>query len=95
MGEHENTAKTLTFEQLADLRERTEAIAQFLQTQLQTYLETLRPLFAPQRFLGKADELILMATRFSGAPAFIELVNTEAVPALQDPLKSCLEQFLR
>ena len=53
MGEHENTAKTLTFEQLADLREKTEAIAQFLQTQLQMYLETLRPLFAPRRFLGK------------------------------------------
>jgi hypothetical protein len=53
MGEHENAAKTVTFEQLADLREKTEAIAQFLQTQLQTYLDTLRPLFAPRRFLGK------------------------------------------
>lgn len=42
-----------------------------------------------------ADEFLLMATRFSGAPAFIELVDTEAVPALQDPLRSRLEQFLR
>lgn len=42
-----------------------------------------------------ADEFLLMATRFSGAPAFIELVDTEAVQTLQDPLRSRLEQFLR
>ena len=43
----------LTFEQLADLREKTEAISQFLQKQLKAYLETLRPLLAPRRLLGK------------------------------------------
>jgi hypothetical protein len=51
--EESNTTKILTFEQLADLREKTEAIAQFLQGQLRNYLETLRPLFAPRRLLGK------------------------------------------
>jgi hypothetical protein len=35
------------------LREKTEAIAQLLQKQLKTYLETLRPLLAPRRLLGK------------------------------------------
>jgi hypothetical protein len=45
--------RTLTFEQLADLREKTEAISQLLQKQLRAYLETLRPLLAPRRLLGK------------------------------------------
>ena len=44
---------TLTFEQLAKLREQTEAIAGFLRDRLQSHLETLRPLFAPRRLLGK------------------------------------------
>lgn len=46
-------AGTLTFEQLAKLREQTEAIAGFLKNRLQGYLETLRLLFAPRRLLGK------------------------------------------
>jgi len=53
MNEADTTAKTLTFEQLVDLREKTETIAQFLQNQLRTYLETLRPLFSPRRVFGK------------------------------------------
>jgi hypothetical protein len=53
MEEQESTGKKLTFEQLADLREKTEAISQFLQKQLRAYLETLRPLLAPRRLLGK------------------------------------------
>ena len=47
------TAKTLTFEQLAELRQRTEAIAGLLKSRLQGHLETMRPLFAPRRLLGK------------------------------------------
>jgi hypothetical protein len=53
MEEHVSAEKSLTFEQLADLREKTEAIAELLQTRLKTYLETLRPLLAPRRLLGK------------------------------------------
>ena len=53
MEDQGNVEKTLTFEQLADLREKTEAISQFLQQQLKGYLETLRPLLAPRRLLGK------------------------------------------
>jgi hypothetical protein len=47
------TAKALTFEQLAELRQRTEAIAGLLRSRLQGHLETMRPLFAPRRLLGK------------------------------------------
>ncbi len=53
MEESGSTAKSLTFEQLAELRQRTEAIAGFLRARLQGHLETLRPLFAPRRLLGK------------------------------------------
>jgi hypothetical protein len=53
MNEQAGLAKSLTFEQLADLREKTEAVSQLLQRQLKSYLETLRPLFAPRRLLGK------------------------------------------
>jgi hypothetical protein len=53
MEEQTIADKSLTFEQLADLREKTEAISQFLQKQLKTHIETLRPLLAPRRLLGK------------------------------------------
>jgi hypothetical protein len=52
MEEHGGTEK-ITFEQLADLREKTELISQFLQHRLKAHLETLRPLLAPRRLLGK------------------------------------------
>jgi hypothetical protein len=48
-----DTNKTLSVEQLADLRDKTEVVAQFLHKQLRGYLETLRPLLAPRRLLGK------------------------------------------
>ena len=53
MEDSGSKAENLTFEQLAKLREQTEAIAGFLRNRLQSYLETLRPLFAPRRLLGK------------------------------------------
>ncbi len=53
MEESGSRAATMTFEQLAELRQQTEAIAGFLRKRLQSYLETLRPLFAPRRLLGK------------------------------------------
>lgn len=46
-------APTLSFPELAEARRATEAISKLLQSQLVTYLETLRPLFEPERLLGK------------------------------------------
>ena len=43
----------LTFEQLPELRRKTEAVARFLKDQISAHLETLRPLFAPERVLGR------------------------------------------
>jgi hypothetical protein len=43
----------LTFQQLPELRRKTEAIARFLKDQISAHLETLRPLFAPERVLGR------------------------------------------
>jgi hypothetical protein len=42
-----------------------------------------------------ADDLILSATSFSGIPAFIELIDLDAVSDLQDPLKARLDELLR
>lgn len=53
MEEPDRAEKTVTFEQLAELREQTEVVSQFLQKQLKAHLETLRPLLAPRRLLGK------------------------------------------
>jgi hypothetical protein len=53
MVESSRPETALSFEQLVALRGHTEAIAQFLRTQLQDHVETLRPLFAPRRLLGK------------------------------------------
>jgi len=44
---------TLTLQELPDLRRKTEAISRFLRDQIAAHLETLRPLFAPERILGK------------------------------------------
>ena len=46
-------ARTLTFPELAEARRATELISKYLQSQLVSYLETLRPLFEPERLLGK------------------------------------------
>ena len=53
MEEKGSAERSLTFEQLAELRDKTEAISQLLQKQLMAHLETIRPLFAPRRLLGK------------------------------------------
>jgi hypothetical protein len=47
-----NPRESLKLEELADLREKTELVSQFLQAQLKGYLDTLRPLLAPRRILG-------------------------------------------
>jgi hypothetical protein len=41
------------------------------------------------------DDLILAATSFSGIPAFIELIDTDAASGLQDPLKTRLQELVR
>jgi hypothetical protein len=41
-----------------------------------------------------ADDLILAATAFSGVPAFIELIDLDAIHQLEDPLKLRIEALL-
>ncbi len=53
MEEPGGREKTLTVEQLSELRGKTEVISQFLQKQLMSHLETLRPLLVPRRLLGR------------------------------------------
>lgn len=47
------------------------------------------PSFKPQ------DDLILSATRFSGVPAFIELIDLDATGRLEDPLCSKISEITR
>src|SRR3974377_1573990 len=49
----DDSSKTLTLAELPDLRRKTEAVSRFLQQQIAAHLETLRPLFAPERMFGK------------------------------------------
>lgn len=46
-------AKALTFQELTELRRKTEAVSKFLQEQLAAHLETLRPVLSPERVFGK------------------------------------------
>jgi hypothetical protein len=45
--------KSLSFEQLSVARKRTQAVSDFLEKQLLSYLDTLRFLLLPERVLGK------------------------------------------
>ena len=45
--------KKVSLEELPELRRKTEAVSNFLHGQLAQHLETLRPLVAPERVLGK------------------------------------------
>ena len=49
----DDSAPPLTLAELPDLRRKTETVSRFLREQITTHLETLRPLFAPERILGK------------------------------------------
>jgi hypothetical protein len=42
-----------------------------------------------------SDEIILAATRLSGVPAFVELIDFNSLPALEDPFKTKIEEKLR
>jgi hypothetical protein len=48
-----NAPRTVTFQELLELRRKTEAISKFLQDQLLAHLETLRPVLSPERLFGK------------------------------------------
>ena len=43
----------LTLQELPELRRRTESVSSFLREQLAAHLETLRPVFTPERVFGK------------------------------------------
>jgi hypothetical protein len=53
MADEAAPERSLTIPEAAELRGKTEAISKLLQTQLEAHLDTLRPLFAPRRLLGK------------------------------------------
>lgn len=72
------TSITLSFETLPQARAKTEAAATFLEQKLQTYVDVLRSLMAP---------------RFSGVPAFIELIDLDSSRTFDDPLKSKFESL--
>jgi hypothetical protein len=48
----EDLRENLRIEQLADLREKTEAVSGLVLNELREHLETIRPLLAPRRLLG-------------------------------------------
>jgi hypothetical protein len=45
--------KQVTLQELPELRRKTEAVAKLVQDQLTRHVDTLRPLFAPERVLGR------------------------------------------
>lgn len=45
--------RTLSLQELPELRRKTEAISRFLKQQISEHLETLRPVMAPDRIFGK------------------------------------------
>jgi hypothetical protein len=49
----DDTDKPLALQDLPELRRKTESVSRFLQAQIAAHLETLRPLFAPERIFGK------------------------------------------
>ena len=49
----EQPEKTISLQELPELRRKTEAVSRFLKDQIASHLETLRPLFGPERILGK------------------------------------------
>ncbi|HXJ84297.1 MAG TPA: hypothetical protein VMS64_37125 [Candidatus Methylomirabilis sp.] len=53
MGGPDSSSRSLTFQELPELRRKTEAISRFLHEQLSTHLETLRPILSPERLFGK------------------------------------------
>jgi hypothetical protein len=55
---------------------------------------TVVTLAAPLTSFKPTDDVILMATRFSGVPAFVELLSLDSLNNLEDPLRAELQQAL-
>lgn len=77
-------------ELLRDLRfeisiERAVGLGELPLVVLNSNLRSFRP----------GDELLIIATGFSGVAAFIELVDRDAVAEMRDPLRERLEQAMR
>jgi hypothetical protein len=53
MGDSSGPSKALSFQELTELRRKTEVISKFLHDQLAGHLETLRPVLSPERVFGK------------------------------------------
>lgn len=49
----EPSDKAVTLQDLPELRRKSEGVSKFLRDQITAHLETLRPLFAPERLFGK------------------------------------------
>jgi len=49
----EPSGKAVSLQELPDLRRKTETVSRFLKEQIAAHLETLRPMFAPERIFGK------------------------------------------
>lgn len=49
----DSSGKTISLQSLPELRRQTESVANLLKEQLSGHLETLRPLFLPERLFGK------------------------------------------
>jgi hypothetical protein len=45
--------KPMTFSEVIEVRRKTEAVSKYLNERLSGYVETLRPLFVPDRYIGK------------------------------------------
>ena len=75
---------------LGDLRYRLQADASpdLPKLSLTTITASL-PSFRP------SDDLIASAVTFSGVPAFIELIDIDALSTLQDPLKARIMELAR
>src|SRR5262249_5355734 len=69
MAGPDKRAKPLTFQELTELRRKTEAVSKFLQEQLAAHLETLRPVLSPERgfskFLGTKGDHALADRAFA------------------------------
>ena len=107
MGDETTPQRSLTMPEAAELRGKTEAISTLLRTQLETHLETLRPLFAPRRLLGKhlggsagrdevpgADKTLAeLKQRYKEAvgPPFV--LRPELTPAIVSRIESRIELY--
>jgi hypothetical protein len=91
-------APALNFDQLAELREKTERLSQFLSGRLKGHLKTLYPILAPKRVFGKylgfkegaarADEaynqLVAKYREISGSPFDLRSdLDEEALSAME------------